>query len=405
MQKLACFAVFCVFTLLVCFSASVQAADSWVTQEVYDYVWNSGNTPIVVDSNGTAHIAYTVLCSDRSAAITYASRNGSTWIKQGVKIGSTGIALDLALDSKENPAVLFSGGVSVWNGSDWNVHFFNEVAKNPAFAFDSSDELHVVYYVDNSSEKILKYATWNGEEGIDQKISVETAKISIKSTSLAFDRNDAPYVLYRASTESSNVIKLATILKARWVTNDVPLQADEADNCGNIMCDSEGGVHIVCLERYIQGDAYTYRILYLSYSGNAWDKEKLVSDVYLDALGNLFLDQNDNPHFTYSINPAQGKYATCQGGNWHIVSLPADVKAGSLAVDKSGNLHLCMRMNSVGGYFTDLYYATGSVKLVILSDPTNLAVIGLTIVIVLVVVALSVWQKKRLQKKPTRRYQ
>jgi hypothetical protein len=411
MQKLACFTVFCAFSLLVCFSASAQAEYSWVTQEVSDYVWNSGNTPIVVDSNGTAHIAYTTLGLE-CASITYASRNSSTWIKQGVEIGYTGIALDLALDSKENPAVLFTGGVSVWNGSDWNAHFFNEVVKSPAFAFDSSDGLHVVYYVDNSSEKILKYATWSGERWVVQKISAETAAVSIRSMSLAIDKNDKPYVLYRVSTESSNDIKLATIQKTRWVINEVPLQAKEVDNCGNIVCDSQGAVHFVCLERYIKGDAYTYRILYLSYSGDAWDKENLVSDVYLDAFGNLVLDKNDNSHFTYSVN-AQGKYATCQGGNWHIVSLPADVKAGSLAVDKSGNLHLSMRMNSVGAHFTNLYYATNLTKLAISSDPTNLSgpnnlsdpnnltVIGSTIIIVLVIITLSVWHRKSTSKNTT----
>jgi hypothetical protein len=116
MQKLAYLSAFCVFVLFVSFSGPVQAADLWSTQEVDDQIWSSGNTPIVVDSNGTVHITYTVLYEDCSG-IFYASRNGSTWIKQGVKIGRTGIALDLALDAKGNPAVLFSGGVSIWNGS------------------------------------------------------------------------------------------------------------------------------------------------------------------------------------------------------------------------------------------------------------------------------------------------
>jgi hypothetical protein len=260
-------------------------------------------------------------------------------------------------------------------------------------AFYSQDGLHVAYHVDNSSDRVLKYATWDGEKWVSQKISSETT-VSIKSVSLAFGKNDTPYVLYRASTESNNVIKLATIQDSRWIINSAPLQAQEVDNCGNIVCDSRGDVHFICSERYYQGQAYTYRLRYLSYSGEEWDSKNLVSDVNLDALCKLVLDQNDNPHFTYNVNLGEGKYATCQGGNWQIVSLSPSVKAGSLAIDQKGDLHLSIRMNSAGRYLTDLYYATSSGKMLILCSPTNLMVIGIVIVIVLVIVTLLVWQKK-----------
>jgi hypothetical protein len=61
-------------------------------------------SPLVVDSNNTAHILFSELTKE-SYNVVYASQNGSGWSKQTIAIGAA--ASSLVLDSDGNPHILY----------------------------------------------------------------------------------------------------------------------------------------------------------------------------------------------------------------------------------------------------------------------------------------------------------
>jgi hypothetical protein len=419
MRAIVCLGlVFIFISLSACLSMPVVAADSWTVDTVAESVWVGGSTPLAIDSNGVAHLAYPAPYAD-GIDVTYISRSGDNWTRQTVNTGDYGFKkiLDLKLDANNNPWLLFAThfggqlGVSRWNGTGWSIYFYGELSGDASIAFDSSNKPHVAYattYKENPRAKevnALKYDSWSGTEWTTQLVGTDMNS-TFTSVSLAIDKNDKPYILSRLRLVDNGTVKLFTSQNSNWATIIPPLP-QETSGVANIAIDSLGNIHFVCNQRYLDESSSAYRdkLLYISQTGGNWDTQTVVTNVWLDGFNNLVLDKQDNPHFTYG-RQGEGRYVTqTSSGDWKDLALPQDIKAGSLGIDQYGNLHLSSRANGVGRYLTDLVYASGpadwSVAAVGESQgPFNLELfVGIVVFFVTVGSAAVIYSKRKTAKK------
>gem|GEM_PF-3345403 len=183
---------------------------------------NTSYTSIAIDSSNTPYVVYQD--AENSNKATVMKYNGSSWEAVGSAGFGAGVVYDtsIAFDSSNTPYVVY---MDVGNNNKATVMKYNdnnsswEAVGSAGFsagtvlyisiAFDSSNTPYVVYQDLTKSNKatVMKYnddnSSWEavGSAGF----SAGTAAF----TSIAFDRNDTPYVVYKDSGNSSK----ATVMK------------------------------------------------------------------------------------------------------------------------------------------------------------------------------------------------
>jgi hypothetical protein len=387
-----------------------SADSSWNVQMLQEYVWGGGSCPIVVGLNDTVHVAYldgyTLIC---------ASYNGSAWTNRTIATDQIYIIFNLVLDHSGYPHLLYEqkwvGNLKLanWNGESWSIQDTGISSDSATVAFDYSGNPHIVYptyttvvndhndWAKNSVNTALNYASWTGV-GWSTRTIDRVVNGSFPTVSLEFNTNNAPYILYSPSTDSS-IIKLATYQNSNWQSQTAQLPPSTG-NCGNIVLDSEGYPHFLCTQPY-QNSTTLSTILYATFNQTTWNTQTAASKVSLGTVGELVLDSHDNPHFTFGTSAGDTMYVAYSGRTWNIKTLDSNIEVGNLALDSSGNPHLLYRAYSPARFSSKLMYATAtgvpstSSEYVSKITAQNLTIVTAVAVLLAAVISILIYKRYR----------
>ena len=407
-------------------SAPAQATYSWNVQVVDENSTTGGSSPIAVDSNNIAHIAYTASVNGTPYAM-YASWNGTGWSTQ-IAVAEA-IVTSLVLDKNNNPHMLYynlplwSLMYTSWTGTQWRTREtgITDVGVNPALALDADGNPHIAYVSGNA----LKYNSWT-EAGCSTQ-TVDNVPEGGGLSSLTFGSNNTAYILYHVPSSyqdnstgqkyQSMDIKLTSLNDSVWNIQTVPLPQPLFDN-GNLVLDTKGNPHFVCTQvRYRSSEDMNLfvTLLYASWNGSTWGTQTIVSDLqpthYFEPSGSLHLDSNDTPNIASFVEAfSKITYISWNCSAWNIQGLtldrPSDFSV-SLALDGNGNPHISYRAQSPVRFRAPLICATAtettpSSDLPNIPYLTSLAVAAVgafTVVTLVIVVGAFVWKRKEPIKK------
>jgi hypothetical protein len=290
-------------------SAPSHAATSWNIQTI-DKNGSTGFNSIALDSNNNPHIAYGAYENGYYRDphyVMYASWNGSEWIIENVTQG--GGRIDLALDSNNNPHIVFTDNSRLiyasLNATGWDTQIVDK-GFSAALALDSDGNPHIAYL---NVENALKYASWKATGWNIQ--TVDSSQIfAANLVSLELDSNDKPHVLYGYDTRGSQpyltIVKYAAHNSSGWSIQTVVSDA-ASWGLGNIALDSDGNPHFTyILPRINRASGHTQytnlntNLTYVSWNGSAWNTQTVASNIHWQGLaGYLALDSFDYPHIVY----------------------------------------------------------------------------------------------------------
>jgi len=401
--------------LIYCSAIPVRAALSWNVQTVDDRAYaTQRRCPIVLDSKGLPHIAYTDVRveSDRhqTPLVMYANWNGTSWKTQQIALGN---ALSLVLDADDHPHVLYHRSwkplmYATWTGSRWDIQTVDPNTFSGGgfglIALDSNGNPHVAY----NDGTTIEYAFSNGSDWNIQTVATDESG-ELPNLSFVLDKNDTPYILYSPSNYadySQDVgirainVTLATYQNSSWKIQPLALPPPTGEY-GNMVVDSKGGIHSIFTKHHFvssENKTTLSTILYASWNGTGWDTQTVVSDISLNSM-RLALDSRDYPHII-----SDGVYAGWTGTAWEVQA--TDV-SGYLAVDAGGNLHVSWNVARGGSWVSaSLMYATANATELAEATPTPevtptfpdsplLIVASAVIIGTVIAVTAYVWKKKK----------
>ncbi len=398
------YGLFCLLILSLLIVASyaplpTNAYPQWTIQTISGNAFSPSG--IVLDTNNNPHVAYTQWAPGNKSdyetrngidSVVYASWDGSAWHNQTV---TEGAVYDLALDSHDNPHILYKGNEGLmyasWTGLDWGFQTVDKSGFGGSLALDSLNNPHVAYFVNGNgtSAFFLKYAILNGSYWTAETVDAGSMTYL---PSLKLDTKNQPHVMYETQTflsggNSSQSLKYATTDGSMWTIRTV------GDNIWfrNFFLDSQAYPH------------FTYSepgLLYTSWNGSVWRTEK-VNVTALSAESYLALDEKDVPHIAFidSSSTENEKYAVWDGSAWEIQTVDSNaISAGPLVIDGNGNPHILFYKPSTGyPPLVTLVYATTAEASQVPMKP-YLAIFLVTIFIVAVTVLLITVLVYRLKK-------
>jgi hypothetical protein len=378
------------------FATPGEAAPSWSIQTVSNQTaWAGGNCPIIVDSNGTAHIAYMTF-SNQTNSLNYASNNSPVWVSQTIDMGNLSKVFSLVLDANGNPHILYDAApvlgsanslkLASYDGGNWNVQNTGIYSDEATLEFDHLGNPHIAFILGGST---LNYANWTGTAW-----NIETADNSTTDTfrgiSLAFDSLNSPFILYNSSSAifGSRYLRLAYVFDSQW-SNQVLSLSFPADSYGNLAADSKDYRHVV----FAESNMISYASFYRSY----YDSQIVAFNVSVDSVGGLCFDSQDNPHFCYTTRNRELVYAAYSNGTWNIQTVDSGSAFGRsyLALDGSGNPHISYRTNSTSPNTANLMYAAGTMQV---PESFSLAIVTAAGAAVTSALAVSYVWKKRIHR-------
>lgn len=262
-----------------------------------------------------------------------------------------GGGLSLALDSKDNPHLLYVDAengrnynysykpplnpeylmYASWNGSNWNLQTIDhgspgnwlERVSYTALAIDSKDVPHIVYTEGNNSD--LNYATLT--EG---KWNIKTIDQG-SGGSLAIDYAGNPHISY---VGMNGELKYASWTGWSWKiqTADASASLSWSFKHQSLALDNNGRPNII----YGPGDGSVVK--WATWDFISWSIQMVTANVSGNGLGNVVLDSHGYPRFTYGGDSVM--YASWNGSAWNFQAVPSAVWgfAGNfLALDSSDN--------------------------------------------------------------------
>ncbi len=355
-----------ILLMFLVFQNAVQAQSSpaWNTSLI-DEQGNDGS--VALDSNGNPHVAYTHWEYDHDSfgrTITTSSLYYANWTSNGWDIqtvDSSGSAGVLKLDSNDLPHIVFDTGFyydtlkyAVKNGATWNVQTIATSDKYMTYslALDQSGHPHIVYTSYNDSEnngysydtQDIKYAYFNGDNWLIQKIDTVNFSVGFNELSIAIDSEDKPQVIYLENVEyhfPSNAVggyspldtynvKYAYLSGGQWSSQTV---FTNTTNPGNLVLDSNDQPSL-CYSH----DIYSYYSPNNSYSanstltcgflnGNTWVTRPVYSGNSQSGKSLLELDSSGNPTVYFFEGDLQNSenssilYAHWVGTSWDFLEL------------------------------------------------------------------------------------
>jgi hypothetical protein len=344
--------------LVSCFVVQAHATSTWSIQTV-DTNATSGGGVIALDSNNNPHICYTDYENGNyhnPIYLMYASWSDSGWNIQTVTAGRG--TIDLALDSSNNPHLLYNDDptgsrlmYASWTGSNWSIQTVDNEGVSGSLALDSTGNPHIAYtgYGNPTNPQVLKYASWTGSNwSIQTVVSEGFTDIG----NLALDSNNYPHILYGYDTpgpyDVSTIVKYAVWNGSSWNTQIV---FSDVLGFGNMALDSNGYPHFTYIKGYPEFTYNNVTLTYASWNGSAWNTQTVASNIDWGGLGGGFLslDSDNHPHidyYTQALNSESGTlmYARWTGKSWDIQTVDSNslaIGAGPIAVDSNGNPYMC----------------------------------------------------------------
>jgi len=386
------------------FSAlSAHADATWIVQVVDDRAGRTGGLCLALDSTGTPHMAY-VNSENGSYFIPNTGYERSPQYIMYTRLGEEAEVIDrinqppsvlsgkvgsLALDLNFKPHIIYSI-YSFYNysaenpnvyvlryatlaGTDWNIQQVDQ-GTSGSLALDSAGNPHIAYA---GLEGDLKYASWTGQswsiETVDSRQSNPGAPFSF-TQSVALDAEGHANIIYQSdytpemepgvyypdTPPTETTIKWARRASSGWTVQNV--SNVNASSLGNMVLDADGYPHF----SYV--DAETNSLVYEYWNGVEWIGQTVTPASKYSVRGNvLTLDSEANPHVAYWDHSARNlTYARLTWSGWEIQNVATLIEiigyTLSLELDSEGNPHIgyMILRHSPGPYPVDgtVMYAT-----------------------------------------------
>jgi len=278
-------------------------------------------------------LLFSALIVTQLANSAIAQPSSFTWVIQDVQtIGALGYP-SLALDSNDNPHIAYLryfkndyyNPVNVtcasWNGSAWETQTL-ESGESPSLVLDSNNNPCICYIYSTPTSSYVKYTIWTGSYWNNQTVdSSFTSSFGLSINSLKLASNNNPHVSYIGESELNNTLMYGEWTGSNW--NTMILDSNESSNfhSASISLDSSSYPHIIYGESINTGERdesggliYLNNVKYAEWNGQSWNIQTVFLNV--TSFGNVALDSNGYPHFTYSVESSV-EYASWNGSNWH----------------------------------------------------------------------------------------
>jgi hypothetical protein len=322
--------------------------------------------------------------------LKYASQSGAAWSKQ--VLPQTGEKVNLAVDSKNTLHLLTTANVSkkfgpmIWYttkiGTDWTIRTVDE-GDAGSLALDSTSNPHVAYCNDAGT---LQYSRWS-KNGWDNQ-TVDNSESFDDARSLLLDSKGNPHILY--SYRSSSSERLATVKYAEW-NNQTGWKIRTAfsnisyKSCGNMVLDSNNKPHFTFVK---ENSDNTTSLMYASLMGDSWIAQTVASNLNWQSAesASLALDADDEPHITYlnqldDADSGNFTYAEWNGRTWsNEVIDSSSCSTGPILLDAAGKLHVSYVAREPTNNDTCLIYATNDETGGLVAD--GMRVLGATILVI-----------------------
>jgi hypothetical protein len=407
--------------LLPAFVSTLQVhADPTWSSQVVDAKAVLGPVSLAMDSYGNPHMVYvdsengTYYVTGETIGplyLMYASWTGSNWDTQtavSFPTTSDGATLEfgyisynsLAFDSNNTPYIVFTTvhgnndlansqtrnlKIASWTGTNWTIQTIDSGTTGPSSALeflfgsiviDSNKNPHIAYIGANN---ILKYASWTGSSWTTQAVSsgqTNSPEIVSSPPYLALDSQNRPNILFDGDLQ----VKLAVQNSSGWTIQTI-VSNNNASNVGNLVLDSNDHPHFTYENEQSE-------LMYESWNGSAWSAQNVTGPIplVLYASSSLALDSNGNPHIAYSIyTPATFytpmMYASWTASGWTTQTAYSTSSTNGnsvvLALDSNGNPHIgWVDLRSFGwGQYTSgtIWYATSNQPLPIVTPTPPIA--------------------------------
>jgi outer membrane protein assembly factor BamB len=333
----------------------INGQSAWSTQTVSTDDAFEG-IYMALDSNNNPHIVY----NGANGMLYCASWDGSNWNIQSVIQG--GQPDELVLDSHNSPHFLFKGANGVtyyasWNGLSW---IFQTVPSGDGYslALDSAGNPHVAYRVTlpvsdyphgvTSDICMLNYASWNGSNWSVQ--TVDSPISDSDSIYLAFDSHDNPHIMYGYDTYyPPSGGSLLTVKFAEWNGSGWNIQSvlSNLDYFGSMVLDSNDNSHFIFEIDYPHASSINSTLGYASWDGVTCKTQTVVENSAFDD-GNLVLDSHNNPHIEFFNGSLM--YASLSGTTWNTQTVAPNNFAygeGPLALESNGTPIICYLVDDI----------------------------------------------------------
>lgn len=333
------------------------------------------SSDMVLDSDGSPHIAYDVFSENHFNVLRYAHLTGSQWVTE--EIGSTdlGAEVSLALSSDDVPHISYSV-CNPWYcapryaeqiGAGWVIT--DEIDGRGTVAIDSEGNPHLSYSHGNQVGQItLRYA--HRLEGNWITTTIAGPADDYRSPTLEWDTSGFAHMTYNEYVQSSdpytNFYIGGSLRYARWdgsawivdvLDDDIVDETAHSRQIGQnsaLALGANDSIHI----GYYDWDEYGLK--YVLWSGSDWVTET-VDTVHPTSSWSvqyvaLALDTDDQPHLVY-FDQGTVKYAHRTEGQWMVETLDTDVGQYSdlsVAVDAQNRIHVTY--NKYDGQGTALMY-------------------------------------------------
>lgn len=192
--------VFVIWTTIFAVPVAAMDWDSEIVQMGIPGHWPVNYVDsLVLDSSENPHMVYYDFTGEETGLLLYAEREGGVWSVETIEAtGTTDPYPSLALTPSGEPHACYFNATALihaWpTGEGWRREVVDAVkGLYVSSAFDSSGDLHLVYYSSTAGNRSLRYAVWDGSEWSGEKI---VPKANQFFSSLAVGNGGAVHIAY-----------------------------------------------------------------------------------------------------------------------------------------------------------------------------------------------------------------
>jgi hypothetical protein len=322
--------------LLACLPGPALAATpsgNWQVSTVDGDIKYYPFSSVAFDRDNIPHVAFR---RNHTRTVMHAWQSGGTWSTETIGRSDGTFTTSLAIDADGNPAVSYGNGLyfgnlmfarktaGSWDGSIVAHGTMADAGQYSSLVFDQRGVPHITYN-DGQVLASLYYASLNTTTGTWEFSLIDDDKPYTGdagySSSLQIDAAGHPHVAYISDDPWG--LRYAT---SQDGVNWTVTKLDELDRMNifwrtytgvSLALDSRGYPHISYYNQ-TSTDRSPAELRYLSWNGNAWDRETVVTLTKRDLTTSLAIDAQDIPHIAYcDVAEKSLKYATrSASGEW-----------------------------------------------------------------------------------------